>query len=130
MVLPEFYGFTNSLAVSHSATNLRNDPKYSVGVTISSVKRLYTNYMVAIQSTVSTEESTFDVTFDKICDNNLHLKFTPVSISNFNLTRPKFSVEKSFSQFQFSAITDLASTSFEFSESNQKNLSKSLKLYI
>lgn len=55
MVLPEFYGFNNSLAVSHAATNLRNDPKYSIGITVSSVRRLYTNYMMAIQSTIASE---------------------------------------------------------------------------
>lgn len=130
MVLPEIYGFSNSLAVSHAASNLRNDPKYTLGLTTSSVKRLYTNYMMAIQSSVSSDESNLDITFDKICDNNLNLKITPISIANFDFTRPKFSVEKSFSQFQFSAVTDLASTSFDFSETNEKKTNKSLKLYI
>lgn len=112
MVLPDLYGFSNSLAVSHAGSNLRNDPKCQVGVTMSSMRRLYTNYMLAIQSSVGTDESTFDVTVDKIFENNLHLKFTPLSVYNLQLTRPKLSVEKSYNQFQFSAITDLASTNF------------------
>lgn len=130
MVLPEVYGFSNSLAFSHVGSNLRNDPKCQIGVTVSAMRRLYTSYMLAFQGMVSTDESTLDVTIDKTFQNNVHLKFTPISLYNMELARPKLSVEKAFNQFQFAAITDFGSTNFEFTESNSKPFSKSLKLYI
>lgn len=46
------------------------------------------------------------------------------------LGRPKFGIEKSFSHYQFSAVTDLYSTNFDFTESNNRKIGKSLKLYM
>ena len=129
MVLPELYGFSNSLTVSHVGSNLRSDPKFLMAVALTAVRRLYTNYMLSAQCMIS-DESTMELSIDRICENNLHLKFTPVSLMGWNLGRPKFAIEKSFQHYQFSAVTDLGSTSFEFSESNQRSVSKSLKLYI
>ena len=83
MVLPEVYGFSNSIAFSQFTNNIRNDPKYSLVSTFSAVRRLYTNYMLTVLATVSGDESNFEIGFDKICENNLHLKITPISIHNF-----------------------------------------------
>jgi hypothetical protein len=115
MVLPDFYGFSNSVGLSQTGSNLRTDPKYSIGVTMACARRFATNYLLVVQPSLTSEDSGLDVSIDRICENNLHLKFTPLSITNLTtltLARPKFSVEKSFGQFQFSAITDLASSSF------------------
>jgi len=67
MVLPEAYGFSNSIALSNFTSNIRTDPKYTLMTTFSSVRRLYTNYMLTILATVSAEDSNFEVGFDKIC---------------------------------------------------------------
>ncbi len=92
MVLPEVYGFSNSISLSHFTNNIRTDPKYSLVTTLSSVKRFYTNYMLAILTTVSADDTNIEIGIDKICENNLHLKFTPISIHNLNIGNPKFGI--------------------------------------
>lgn len=53
MVLPDIYGFSNSLAVSQTGGNLRTDPKSSLGITASSARRFLTNYMLILQPSLS-----------------------------------------------------------------------------
>lgn len=130
MVLPDGYGFSNSVALSQSGTNLRSDPRHSLSAAVSSVRRLQTNYMLIVQSSVSSDDSSLEVGIDRICENNLHLKLTPFSMNNFVLGRPKFAVEKAYGQSQFSAITDLGSSSFEFSDSTPGKTSRSLRLFL
>lgn len=130
MVLPELYGFSNSLGVSQSSSNLRTDPKSSLMFSLSSVRRLYTNYMLSLGGSVGSEGSNLEVSFDRVCENNLHLKLSPICINNGKLGNPKIAVDKSFKDLQFSAITDISSTNFEFSESNHKKWSRSMKVYI
>jgi hypothetical protein len=55
MVLPELYGFSNTFALSQFTNNIRTDPKYSLGFSLSCARRLFSNYMLAIQTSVSTE---------------------------------------------------------------------------
>lgn len=130
MVLPELYGFSNSFALSQLTNNIRTDPKYSLGFTLSCVRRLFWNYMLTVQSSFSTEESSLEVGVDRICENGLHLKFTPVSFHNWHLTNPKVGLEKSFSQYQLSTATDFQSLNIELGESSQKKIGRSLKLYM
>jgi len=47
------FGFANSLGISHTAANMKNDPKQTLGFSTSSARRLYYNYMVSIQSSFS-----------------------------------------------------------------------------
>ena len=67
---------------------------------------------------------------DRICENNLHLKFTPIIMNNFNIGLPRFSVEKTYGNYQFTASTDIASSSFEFSEYNEKKFNKNLRVML
>ena len=53
MVLPEFYGFSNSIALSQMGTNLRSDPKYSLSLASASAKRISKNYLLFIQPSLS-----------------------------------------------------------------------------
>jgi hypothetical protein len=130
MVLPELYGFSNMFAVSQMTNNLRSDPRFSLGFSFSSARRLFFNYMLAIQSSFGTEESNIEIGIDRICENNMHLKFTPISIHNWEFGPPKVGIEKSFNSFQFSSVTDFRSLSFDFAEGNHKKVSRSLKLYM
>lgn len=54
MVLPEVYGFSNSMAVSQTTTNIKNNPKYTLGTSFSAVRRIMWQYMLALQATFST----------------------------------------------------------------------------
>ena len=118
------------MAVSQTTSNIRTDPKYALALSYSAVRRLHTQYMLAIQTSLAPDDTNFEVGIDKICEHNLHLKFTPLVIHNMELGRPKFGVEKAFSHYQFSAVTDLYSTNFDFTENNNRRLGRSLKLYM
>lgn len=71
-----------------------------------------------------------DIGIDRICQNNLHLKFTPISIVNWKFGLPKYGVQKSFNNYQISTVTDLNSINFDYSESSSKKIGKSLKLFM
>lgn len=53
MVLPDVYGFSNGISLSQNATNLRTDPKYSLALTMSCVKRFLQNYVLVIIPSVT-----------------------------------------------------------------------------
>ena len=86
--------------------------------------------MLAVQASASSEETNLEVGVDCILENNLHLKITPICIHNLEFGIPKFGLDKSFNQFQFSAATDLNSISFDFGESSSKKVSRSIKLFM
>jgi len=67
MVLPELYGFSNSFALTQFTNNIRTDPKYALGFSLGCVRRIFWNYMLAIQSSLSTDESNLEVSIDRIC---------------------------------------------------------------
>ena len=129
-MLPEWFGFSNSVAFSQVTTHLKNDPKYSVGLTYAASRRVLTNYMISLQGSVASDENNFDFNIDKILPNNTVLKLSPLSFSNGQLNRPRVGIEKPFDNFQVVASTDLDSMSLEFSESSQKSTGKSLKLFL
>ena len=112
MVLPDIYGFSNGISLSQNTTNLRTDPKYSLSLTMSCIRRLFGNYVLVILPSISADEVTMVVVIDRICDNNLHLKFTPIIMNNLNFGMPRFSVEKTYGNYQFTANTDLAGATF------------------
>ena len=130
MVLPEAYGFSNSVSVSHMGNNLRSDPKSMLAVTTASARRIANTYLLSIQPSVSSEDTSLDISVDKLFENNLRLKITPISMINYRLSRPKFAIEKSYANSQFSILTDGNSTNFEFSDYSGKNIGKSIKLFI
>jgi hypothetical protein len=43
------------VALSQPTTNIRTDPKYTLQLSLSSVRRLYHSYMLALQANVSAE---------------------------------------------------------------------------
>lgn len=89
------------------------------------------NYMLAIQSNISTEETNFAVGINRVLENNLVLNFTPITISNWKFGAPRFSVEKSLQDYQVSAAFDLSGgVNIEYSDSTSKRIGKSLKLYM
>ena len=67
MVLPEVCSFSNSISLSHFTNNIKTDPKYSLMTTLSSVRRFYTSYMLAILTTVSADDTNIEIGLDKIC---------------------------------------------------------------
>jgi hypothetical protein len=67
MVLPELYGFSNGISLTQNATNLRNDPKYSLALTTSSVRRFFGNYVLVIIPSINADEVTTVVVIDRIC---------------------------------------------------------------
>jgi len=92
MVLPEVYGFSNGISLTQNATNLRNDPKHALSITMSAVRRLFNHYVLVIIPSVSAEEVTTVVVIDRICENNLHIKFTPIIMNNLSFGLPRFSI--------------------------------------
>lgn len=89
------------------------------------------NYMLAIQTNISTEETNFAVGVNRVLENNLVLNFTPITISNWKFGAPRFSVEKSLQDYQVSAAFDLSGgVNIEYSDSTSKRIGKSLKLYM
>jgi hypothetical protein len=92
---------------------------------------MYWNYMLAIQGNFSTEESSLGVGVTRVCENNLTVTFTPLSVTNWNLNAPKISVEKSLQDYQISTtIEGNGSISLDYSDSNQKRVGKSIKLFM
>lgn len=94
-------------------------------------RRVYWNYMLALQFNFSTEENSCAVGINRICENNLSINFTPIALNNWKFTAPKLSLEKSLSDYQISTTLDFAGgISLDYSESSQKRIGKSLKLYM
>lgn len=59
------------------------------------------------------------------------MNFTPISISNWKLSTPKVSVEKSFQDYQISGGIDFnGDISIDYSDSSQKKFGKSLKIFM
>jgi hypothetical protein len=92
MVLPEFLGFANTFAVSHTAANIRTDPKHSMSLAYSMARRMYWNYMLAVQGNFSTEESNLGIGVTRVCENNMSLTFTPISMTNWKFNAPKITI--------------------------------------
>ena len=55
MVLPDLWGFSNGISLTQNASNLRNDPKYSLALTTSSVRRFLQHYVLVIIPSVNAD---------------------------------------------------------------------------
>ena len=94
--------------MSQITSNIRTDPKSALGLTYAANRRFLWNYMLSIQSSVTAEEHTLDVSLDRAY-NNMTFKFTPLLLHNDSIAVPRIGIEKPFSDYQFVASTDLYS---------------------
>lgn len=99
------------------------------------MKRVRNNVLLNASTSVSNQAATVDFNVDWIISNSMQVRCSPVAFVNTELQAPKIGVDKVFSDFSFSAITDFQHINIDISDlNNQKpsksKLSKSIKIML
>lgn len=99
------------------------------------MKRIKNNILLNAQTSVSNQANTFDFNIDWIINNSMQVRASPISFVNSEFQIPKIGVDKVFTDFSFSGITDFQHINIDISDLNaqrgsKNKLSKSIKIML